>query len=325
MKFSGEILLLVLLVLAAQTAFTALYPVPPVSNIVHEMQASYRHSFVFLGDSVNATYSKADARRKSISWLLEQKIDQRVADISRGGFDMLLFRGYIRELVRQPPKPRTVLVEVNLSNFSDDGRSFFTQHQEIIFNLQGQTRWWLRVLDRPLHIFQFPCVRPAIRREEYMNRDIVWQGRVIGKQKNFESDHFMVPVVTDDLVRDNLIIRYGIPLHECNRMLEATTEAARLLRTHGQRAVFFITPVNYQRGEAYWNNAISPILQAKAARVRAAIAAGGGECIDLSFALDKTFFDTSRYPNEHLTESGRDFVAQSLADCCLTATKVDDP
>jgi hypothetical protein len=313
-KLFIQLALLGLLIAAGQFGLVALFPPPPASLVVREMLAARKPGIVYLGDSVNAFVSAGDTNVASVSRMLQNKLGRRVLGISRGGFDLLLFRDFVRDWVLHVAPPRTVVVEVNLAVLGGDGRTPFSQHHEIAFELRRQSSRGLRAFDRPLHIFRVPALRPAIRLEEFLHQDVVWLGRTIGKERDFEDVNFLVPEVTDDLVRTNLIIRYGQPIAPGNRLLAAATDIAKELTARGHRAVFFITPVNYQRCDGYWSGAISPILREKASAVHAAVAAGGGELLDFTFALGPEYFDPAHYPNEHLQEAGRDYVAQALAN-----------
>ncbi len=313
-KLISKLALLGLLIIAGQFALYAIQPSRPMPLLIREVRDARRCTYVFLGDSVNATASATDTNRASISRMLAGKLGSRLAGLSRGGFDLLLYRDIVLDILRHPKASRTVIIEVNIAGLNGDGRTPYTEHQEIAFELRKRNSIGLRVFDRPLHVFRVPALRPAIRLEEHLHKGIFWQGRQVGKQRDFEGARFLVPEVTDDLVRQNLILRYGQPISPGNRMLEAATEIARRLTSRGHRAVFFLTPVNHGRCDAYWNGEISPILREKARAARAAVEAGGGELLDLTFALGPEYFDPAHYPNEHLKEAGRDWVAQALAD-----------
>lgn len=313
MRFWVNIVIVGLLVLAGQVGWVALQPAAP-SRLVQEMMGASRRSYLFLGDSVNAKTSVGDPHRKSISHLLAENLDRHVGAVARGGFEMRMFRDYTRRLVREVHEPKTVVITVNLANFSGDGRSPFTRHKEIAFELNREFNQGLRLFDRPLHIFRFPPIRPDLRLETYMNQPIRWQGRVVGRQKQFEGAHFMVSPVTDDLIRSNIVIRYAQPMTRDNRMLQAMRETARLLKRHGHRPVFFITPVDHERCDAYWAGRVSPLLATKVRQILDVAHRDGFEILDFSFALGRAHFDPSQYPNEHLRASGREWVAMALAD-----------
>ena len=310
------------LAIAGQFAVDALFPPPPSGYTIRNMSKQCRNTIVFLGDSINASFAKDDEKPKTLATLVGLAADHHIGAVALGGYDMQLFRDYVRSMQSRmdPDRPQIWLLTVNLSNYARDGRSPRIRNQLHIAEMNQLLHRTRRAFARPMRIFRFPSCRPTLREEEELRRPVLWQGRPIGLQRDFPDTHFKVSNVTDDLRRQNVIIRYAQPMTRGNRALKATTEAARILRRHGQRAVFCIMPCDVERCDALLDGAISPILDEKAALARAAAEAGGGEVLDLHDAFPHKWFVPDRYPNEHLRNPGREALASAIASFLLTNT-----
>jgi hypothetical protein len=248
--------------------------------------------------------------------------DHHIGTIAIGGYNMRLFRDYIRTVLshNSPERPRTWILTVNLSNYQGDGRSAWVRNKLHAAMLGQYLHRTLRAFARPMRIFQFPAYRPDIRPDEDSRCPIFWQGAEIGRNRDYPDSYFKIPDVTDDLRREQIILRYGQPLAPGNLNLKATTEAARLLRSRGQRAVFCIMPCDVERCDALLDGQITPILDAKAAAAAEAARAGGGEVLDLHSAFPHELFIPDQYPNEHLRNAGRERLASAIADFIATNT-----
>ena len=318
-RFFAGVLLVVALAAAAQYAIDALWP-PEIPPIIRGMPGQCGRTLVFLGDSINASYDHSETDSKPLSALIGWYADHRIGTVALGGYDMRLFRDYIRAMAPRlsPDDPHTWILTVNLANYRQDGRTPWNRNKLNISQLRQYLSRTYRAFARPMRIFQFPSTRPDLRPDEDAHRPVLWQGRSIGRNRDFPDTRFKVANVTDDLRRENLVIRYGQPLASGNLVLRATTEAARMLTRRGQRAVFCIMPCDVERCDALLDGQISPILDAKAAAAAEAARAGGGEVLDLHSAFPHELFIPDQYPNEHLRNAGRSRLAIAIADFLST-------
>ena len=317
--FFAAILLVAALAAAAQFGIDALWP-PKFGWTIAHMPNEYAKTIVFLGDSIDASFDHDEEDSLPLSTLISIAADHKVGAIALGGYDMRLFRDYIRAMgnsIATAPSNTWVLT-VNLANYSGNGRDPWTRNKLHIADMRQLFHRHLRAFARPMRIFQFPAYRPDLRPEEDLRRPILWQGRVIGRNRDFSDTRFKVSDVTDDLRRENVILRYGQPLSPGNLNLRATAEAARMLRRFGQRAVFCIMPCDVQRCDALLGGAVSPLLDEKAATVAAAARDAGGEVLDMHKAYPDEYFIQDQYPNEHLRNAGRSALASAIADFIRT-------
>ena len=319
LRFFSGVLLVAALAVAAQYAIDALWPYE-FSRSTRAMPGQIDNTLVFLGDSINASFDHSETDSEPLSTLIGLHADHHIGTVALGGYDMRLFRDYIRAMAPRlsPDRPHTWIITVNLANYRQDGRTPWNRNKLHIAELRQYLSRTLRAFARPMRIFQFPSTRPDLRPDEDAHRPVLWQGRSIGRNRDFPDDRFKISDVTDDLRRENLVIRYGQPLVPGNLNLRATTEAARLLTRRGQRAVFCIMPCDVERCDALLDGQISPILDAKAAAAAEAVRAGGGEVLDLHSAFPHDLFIPDQYPNEHLRNAGRDRLARAIVGFIAT-------
>lgn len=318
-RFFAGVLLVVAIAAAAQYAIDALWP-PEFSPTIRNMPRQCENTFVFLGDSINASFAHDDENPKTLATLVSLAADHRIGAVALGGYDMRLFRDYVRAVLPRvsPERPRTWILTVNLSNYQGDGRTAWVRNKLHAAMLGQYLHRTLRAFARPMRIFRFPAYRPDLRPDEDARRPVLWRGETIGRSRDFPDTKFKVADVTDDLRREQIILRYGQPLETGNLELEATAETARLLRSRGQRAVFCIMPCDVERCDALLDGQISPILDEKATVIAAVARAAGGEVLDMHSAFPHELFVPDQYPNEHVRNAGRERLAAAIADFIAT-------
>ncbi len=313
-RLAFQLVAFALLLAAAQTALVRIWPNPPPSETVRDTVRSLRATVVLLGDSVNHTPCATDTNRAPISRMLARRLAPRVAGISRGGFDLAVFDAMCRFLARRAETPRTVFIEVNVASLWGDGRSPYTTHKLVALDLWRYDRPLLDAWVRPLQVWRFPLAAPDLRLDAYLDQPVVHGGRTLGPLREFQAGHPRYAVPTEAAIREHVIVRYLQPLAPNNRLLDHAASAARALVRRGHRAVFFVVPVNHEVCEPMFPGEFRAAIAAKVAALRRAVEPQGAEVIDLSTALPADCFAVAAYPNEHLNQRGRDFVAARLAD-----------
>ncbi len=303
--------LMAALLAAAQTVIGA-RQAQRLPRAVCEIRAAARRPVVFLGDSVNHTVDPTDRDRAWVSQMLARRLTQPVGAASRGGWDLEVFEAAAAHIARTARSPRTVLITVNLASLWGDGRTPYTTHRAIALDLRRADSLIWAAVAQPLRVFRGPAARPAVSLAAYLDQPVVYNGAVLGPRREFEPGAPRFAETNAASLRDHVIVRYLQPLERDNRLLASASRAARGLTSRGHRAVFFVVPVDVERCEP-WAPEIREVLAGKVEAVRRAVEPHGGEVLDLSTDLGPEFFSTSPYPNEHLNERGRDYVAARLA------------
>jgi len=101
-----------------------------------------------------------------------------------------------------------------------------------------------------------------------------------------------------------------------NRKVTTFKELARLLNDVGIKAVFYVTPVNYQLYGRYVGPEFVAQLRRNVAVVKKAVESHGYPVMDLSEALPTDGFipEEAANPSEHMAYKGRELVAKCLAE-----------
>ena len=77
--------------------------------------------------------------------------------------------------------------------------------------------------------------------------------------------------------------------------------------------IFSITPIDYQTGQKYLGNRFKERIEKNISIIRSSLQKEGYSVMDLSVSLDSDIFAWTYWPNEHLNEHGRAFLAETLA------------
>ena len=267
----------------------------------------------FMGDSVMDSFDPADEDTRTIPGMLKSLLQEyRVVGVHRGGFHLRLYRDIARYIVNAGGRPRAMLIEINpagLTYLKDTGSfewtsGLFRQDQNPL----------LSIFFRPLAIFKWSVVMPPLSQARYLNQIVYLGDRPVGNVRDYDPQNKAFDVFSEENLRKKIILRYLGPLTPHNQYLRAIQQIAQMLQSRGIKPLFYITPVNHQLCERSMPGEFAPRLTQKTSFIRSLLAARKLEVLDLSFALPEEYFQVVMYPNEHLNERGRLFVAGQLAD-----------
>jgi hypothetical protein len=133
----------------------------------------------------------------------------------------------------------------------------------------------------------------------------------VGIVKDFEKVLSEDP--TSENVANSFIYFYLYQLNADHRKLQSMVELVELYQTNGVDVIFYISPIDYQIGEHYFGEKFTEQVAQNVAVITAALQEKDAVLLDLSFSLTSDFFNWIGYPNEHLNEKGRNFIAQRLS------------
>ncbi|MFC1583036.1 hypothetical protein ACFL4W_05820, partial [Planctomycetota bacterium] len=122
-----------------------------------------------------------------------------------------------------------------------------------------------------------------------------------------------------------LIFHYLYKLSPKHPKLAAMRKLIELAQEARTRLLFFVTPLDWQTGEEHHPGEFRKITAANIALIKAIAAPHGIEVLDLSCSLTTDFFAYRRFPNEHLGQQGRAFVADQLAAWVLSGPDAPKP
>lgn len=315
-KLLGRLLVLALLLAAAQIAIAPL--LRPLSerdfpNLkLFSRSLREKKEILFFGDSTLAAAGEKDSDRRGIVEMMAGDIAPRsIQGILFPAYNPEVYLEYLKHLRGCPAPPKIVIMTINLRSFSpswDMNPRWQFEKLRIVLRATG----WKFYLYRPLQVLQFDFSTVSRKRMESAG---VFDGAVrVGALRDFMPKETRLERGTQLNIRNALLSSYMGDIPAGQRKLAALKALARLLPRLGITPVFYITPVDYQTGEAFFPKKFRERLTHNGAVIRGALASQGAPLLDLATALDSQAFAWRQdvYPNEHLNEAGRSFVARRL-------------
>ena len=218
---------------------------------------------------------------------------------------------FVKRLIGFATPPKIIVVTVNLRSFSpswDMNPRWQFDELKILLRATGWKFYfyrWLKVLQ-----FDFSTVS-----RHQLESSGVFDGAVrVGAFRDFRMRESRKKQVEKINTRNTLLTAYMGYIRADQRQLVALKSIARLLSRAGITPIFYITPVDYQIGESFFPKRFRERLERNSAVIRSELAAQGATVLDLATALGTRAFAWRQvvYPNEHLNQEGRSFVARQL-------------
>ncbi|MFH2202130.1 MAG: hypothetical protein ABIJ96_03360 [Elusimicrobiota bacterium] len=269
---------------------------------------------VFFGDSANGSFNANDKNKKPISMMFY--------DLCRGpsmlhryapAYHMDMFYYLAKYFIDAGVKIKVVVIPINLRSFSpawdkNPGYQFPVEKFIITHN-----HFFYRVFYKPLAVFQAFRLVP-VTEAEFNDTPVRNGARSVGTVSYFE-DKERYRAVTDEKLREKLIYHYMYELTPEHAKLAAMLRLARLLKGNNIIPFFYITPIDHEFGAEYMGKEFSGRISENVALIRQLLEPERVRFLDLSRSLPHPVFDweEDRYPNEHLMEKGKIFVARELA------------
>lgn len=257
---------------------------------------------ILLGSSVNKYTAKSDKDKRSISEMLNDRIqDKQVIGISHGAYQLDIFEHLIKYIIRNKNKqPITIIVPINLRSFAPSW-DLQPTYQFV------KEKYYLIGLP---YIINFKNYREISYKEFYM-QPILFNNRKIGTVREFDNKEFKTDSLTD--LRMGFISHYMQPINEDNEKLIALEEIDKISKQKSDlKIVFYITPIDLRKAESLKiKNFQSEVLK-NIEIIKSKIKYS--ELIDLSFHFNSTLFDYKRRPDEHLNMYGRNEMAKILSE-----------
>jgi len=267
---------------------------------------------VHLCDSSNFWTGPEDADHGRISDYLDQQLGPLVAArLDGGAFHAGMYEAFLDLMIATGRRPRALVMPINLRSFS------------LEWDLKPAYAFEERMHQiRHADSVLASAAIPVLRTFQWMEGDTldqqaflecpVWLGtNQVGKVEDFDNPASRQP--TPERVRNRLIYYYLYPLEKDHRRLAAFRRISDKAAAAGIRVVFYITPIDFQTGERHLPGQFLAQVRANIRVVQETLADHQPPVLDLSTALPSRDFATEDYPNEHLMEAGRRFVAEQLA------------
>jgi hypothetical protein len=274
---------------------------------------------LYFGDSTNRWSTDHDGDRRAISEYLQQHIGEQHSVLAADGkaWHAAVFETLLRFTLRQEQQLRCVVVPINLRALSPE---WYARPQYQFSTLRqycdpSQPNW-RRGLLQPLRMLGLQDA-DTLSQVEFEALPVM-----LGQRKVGTIGEFCGPVyrkASPELVRNKLILHYMSALTPEHPGLQAYCRIADLCRKHDIRCVFYVTPIDVVTGEQYLPGAFLATVRRNVGMLSKHLQNHGGLVVDLSDRLESTAFAYENYPNEHLRDTGRAFVARALVTAVAAA------
>jgi len=314
-NFIFKLALILLLIALGQLAFYAViyrvWPAFPEFDLLWQ-SLQEKKEVIYFGDSTIAAADQMDKDKRSIAEFLQDDVTPlKVGRVDHGGYQLDLYLKFYQYIRRGTYHPEFVIVPINMRSFSPgwDMRPGYQFEWEKQILQKGRFMYYL--LYRPLAVFAHDIKR--ITNEEFWATPIFNGLGKVGTVKDFEAIDYASK--TREVALQKTIYDYMFSLSSAHRKLQSLSVLIND-KSPQTKLIFYITPVNYEKGENYFQGIFKNRL-AENVEVVKKMVQGGAIFLDLSTALpEKIFVGGKEAPflDEHLNEEGRRFVAQSLAE-----------
>ena len=242
---------------------------------------------IYFGDSSATSYSYEDENKGPVQEFLQEELQEyQVGAITHPAYMMDTFEKYIKYVINHNQKVKIVIITINL-------RSFSKKIEENPVNEFRKAKFFLDYPSPLLNIFYQP----------------------MSAFKVYEVGEAIDSIDPNDTMVQQLTLRYMYDLGPNQKGVKAMKELKKDLKGDNVKALFYITPVDYQAASQHVGDEFEKKVSQNISLIKETLDQPNIETLDLSFSLKHEFFDwPGIYMNEHLKESGRRFVSQQLAD-----------
>lgn len=301
------------LVIAAQLLSRVVYTGDEDANIVRMRQLLQDGvDVLYFGDSVNFIVDPDDDDDRSISRMLDSLTPElSVAAIDHPAYHLRVFESFVDALAEQPRRPRAVVIPVNLRSFSPSWDRF-PQYQftDVRRELKYGILW--RAVEKPLRTFHVLDDFREVSWETYETTPVYSGTKKVGVVRDFDNPSYRR--ATRENRRNKFILEYMAAVSPDHRLLLALRRIAARARELNITPLFYLTPIDVETGTRFVGPSFTRQIEANAQTIRSQLKDVNPPPLDLSLSLPADRFHyASVYPNEHLDEAGRMFVAEQLA------------
>lgn len=280
-----------------------------------------KNEVIFFGDSTVRFNRLEDKDKKTIPQMLQVKIpDSNVTSISYPGYSADVFLAYVQRISRSGRWPKCIIIPINLRSFSvgwDKRPQYqFVEERTLI----APKPFLIDIFLKPLMVFRVINLAP-ISQQDYENAEVLDGTTRVGKVKDFQrSDASITP---EQALQNHFILDYMEKLTGDNRKIKSIAALVRLLSGKNTRTIFYVSPVDVDAGSQSLGKRFQDQIQENVAFIRMVLRKEQLDLLDLSLDVKHEDFDWNPYPNEHLKEAGRRFVADELSKKISPALKMD--
>lgn len=271
---------------------------------------------IFFGDSSVYTHDKYnDTDKRTIRQMLQDTIPNlKCMPVVHPAYHMGIYLEFCKYIAESEYKPKMVIAPINIRSFSPEWdlqpMYQFTEEKAIISSSPVNT-FLLNVFNKPLKVFKYGYDTDIISNTEFANSPVYFKDSIVGDMneyiRGFEN-------MTEPNKKKKFLLRYMFYIHEKHRKLEELREIGRLMKSKGIIPLFYIIPIDWEEGSKYFPGEIEEVTRKNASLLVRELEKIGGAVIDMSLGLKHKDFNYEYYPNEHMKQAGRRYVAVKIAE-----------
>lgn len=310
-KLFIKLLILILITLVFQVLFLMVKIHSFEQLAILEKAKKENVDVIYFGDSSASNYGLDDSDKRPLPQMLKEILTgHTMASIDSAAYAAEVFLEFSKHMINEKYYPEFVVIPVNMRSFSpswDKNPGYQFEDQKAILKSK-----LLFMFLKTTEAFDKKSKLNEITQEEFENTEVFNGEEVVGTAKEFEGHEFRH--YSEENMKNSILYFYMFSLKEDNDKLGSLSEIARILLENNIKPIFYITPVDYETGERYFPGEFSERLKNNVETIKSVLKENDINALDLSMDLKPDFFAWERYPNEHLNEKGRKYVAEKIAE-----------
>ena len=307
-KFFCQIIIFIVLVVIGQS-MVAIYITPYYpERILLDKYSREKRQIIYFGDSV-IKYASPDDKDQSTIVEMLSKINPSITigDVSNGGNYLKIDAELFEYILRSPNKPEAVILPINLHSFSPGVKGPGYQFEKEIFYLKMPR--FVTYFYKPLAIFKAININ-TVAYSDYAQLPVYYGKEKIGVAGDFDNPFVYSPDV--ESVRKLYVFTFMQNLDKNHEQFKLLNNIIDLAGETGIKLYIYLTPINFEEGARYVGPDFIKQTTTNAEVVCSVIKEKNLSCLNLAFSLNSGYFASPIYPNEHLDEKGRKFIAEQI-------------
>lgn len=307
-KFFYQTIIFIVLIVIGQTIvaryITPYYP----ERLLLDKYSRDKTQLIYFGDST-IKYAGPDDNDKSSIVEMLSKINPAytIGDISHGGYYLKIDEELFKYILKSPNKPEAVILPINLHSFSTGNMGPGYQFEKEIFYLKMPRL--VTYFYKPLAIFHAININ-TIAYSDYAQLPVYYGKEKIGIAGDFDNPSMYSP--TTENIRKLYVFTFMQNLDRNHEYLKMLNNIIDLAKKADIKLYIYMTPINFEEGAKYVGPDFIKQTTANAKTVCLILKEKNLSCLNLAFKLNAGYFASPIYPNEHVNEKGRKFIAEQI-------------
>ncbi len=307
-KFFFQLITFIVLIVIGQAVvaifITPYYP----ERLLLDKYSREKRQIIYFGDSV-IKYAGSDDKDKSSVVEMLSKINPAytIGDISHGGYYLKIDEAVFKYILKSPNKPEAVILPINLHSFSPGVKGPGYQFEKEIFYLKMPRL--VTYFYKPLAILKAININ-TVKYSEYSQTPVYYGKEKIGVAGDFDNPSVYSP--DTESVRKLYVFTFMQSLDKGHEQLKMLNDIIDLAGKAKVKLYVYLTPINFEEGTKYVGSDFIKQTTANAEVICLVLKEKNLPCLNLAFSLNSNNFASPIYPNEHVNEKGRKFIAEQI-------------